>query len=52
VASGAASVCHGSADREGRRIWWFFGIDCVLAVSLRLGLAWFTGGYTTDQLTF
>jgi hypothetical protein len=35
-----------------QRVWWFCGVDCVLAVALRLGLAWWTGGYPTDVLTF
>lgn len=43
---------QGVAAPARHPLWWWFGVDCALAVLLRLGLAWWTGGYPTDVLTF
>ena len=37
---------------ESRRLWVFFGVDCVLATVIRMVLAIATTGYSSDTQTF
>jgi dolichyl-phosphate-mannose-protein mannosyltransferase len=37
---------------QSRRLWVFFGVDCVLATAIRVVLAVVTTGYSSDTQTF
>jgi dolichyl-phosphate-mannose-protein mannosyltransferase len=51
-AAGATGVATAKRPSSSTPLWWFFGLDCLLATTVRLALAWWTGGYATDVLTF